>query len=516
MGIEPNRGRLKPHTGVEVQEAHQAPFHSRSRKDIILTLCPQSDIGSNTMAGNTRNSLRSLPSVESVLKQPDMTALIDKFGRTAVVNAVRQTIDNLRTSMRSKTPPSPAEYTCQAVAKKAADTMASGQQPRLKPVINATGIILHTGLGRAVMPQSAADAVAQMTSCCNVQMDLDTGERIKREDCIRDLVIALTGAEEVLLVNNNVGATLLILKALTRGKEVIVSRGELIEIGGSFRLPDVMAESNAILREVGTTNKTHLSDYENAIVPETGLILKVHKSNYEIVGFTEEVGIADLAKIGKRHGVVVADDVGCGALVDLESFGMKHECTVRESLEAGSDIVFFSTDKLIGGPQGGMIVGRKDLCDIMRKHPLYRALRVCKMTLAALEATLRLFQTPELLARKHPLYVMMSKSDNEMNKQAKKLAKLIEKKQPEWNVSIVEGISFLGGGTLPGSSLQSVALSITSSNESAGDISSIFRRAEIPVITRVKEDAVLVDMRTVFPDEIKSIAAACHGVQANR
>lgn len=460
------------------------------------------------MNNSANKVVRALPAVHAILELPAAVELIERYGRNTVVTAVRKTIADLREAMLRGDEPARPECEAQAFIEKAEKMIKTGLHPRLRRVINATGIILHTGLGRAVMSDAARETLAQLTGCCNIQMDLESGKRIKREKCISDLIRDLTGAEDAVLVNNNAGATMLALKALAEGEEVIVSRGELIEIGGSFRLPEIMEQSGAILREVGATNKTHLRDYKKAIGPKTGVLLKVHKSNYQIVGFSKEVPINEIAEVGREHNIPVVDDLGCGALVDLEQFGMEHEMTVRESLESGSDIVLFSTDKLIGGPQGGLIVGRKDLLDRIRAHPLYRTLRVCKMTLAALESTLRLFKAPELLQKSHPVYAMIAKTPEEMETQATQLVKLLMEKQPKWNISVKKGSSYLGGGSLPGSELPSYVISITSENQSADEISRLFRSAPTPVIPRVQDDVVLMDMRTVFPKEIDDVVRA--------
>lgn len=459
-------------------------------------------------AEQRENPVRRLPAVHAVLDSADAVALIEAHGRGRVVDAVRRKIEELRGSLRDGNALAPASCDAAAILAGAAEHLVRDARPRLMRVINATGIILHTGLGRAHMPDAARDALAGLTSYCNVQMDLETGARLKREHCVRDLVRDLTGAEEVLVVNNNAGATLLVLKALAEGREVVVSRGELIEIGGSFRLPDIMRQSGAILREVGATNKTHLRDYEQAACAETALLLKAHKSNYRIVGFSKDVSIAVVAQVGREHGIPVVDDMGCGALVDLEQYGLEHEMTMRESLEAGADIVLSSTDKLIGGPQGGLIVGRKDLLDRVRACPLYRALRVGKMTLAALEATLRLFQAPERLPQTHPIYTMMARTVSDMKAQAETLAADITGARPDWTVDVAEDISFLGGGSLPGLELPAWSVRIQSADQSADDISSVFRRAVPPVIPRIDDDAVCLNMRTLLRDDLTYIRQA--------
>jgi len=292
---------------------------------------------------------------------------------------------------------------------------------------------------------------------------------------------------------------------LASGKEVIVSRGELIEIGGAFRLPDIMAESGCLMREVGTTNKTHLRDYERAITPETALLLKVHKSNYDIVGFTKEVGIADLATVAHAKGLLSIDDLGCGAMIGLEQFGLQHEMTIAESLAAGADIVLSSTDKLIGGPQGGLILGKVSVIDRIRKHPLYRALRVCKLTLAALEATLRLFKNPAKLTQEHPLYFMLARTPEELRQQAEALAPRLRSILRVVGVSVVPHEAFLGGGSLPTQTLPSTAVRIDA--EEATGFARRLREARVPVVPRVHDGAVYLDMRTLFPSECDQVVA---------
>lgn len=453
-------------------------------------------------------AIRQLPSVDAVLRAATARAMTEEFGHEETAAAIRAVLAGYRAELLKRAGPGGPDCTPDAVAAAARRYLLERNQPVLRRVINASGIILHTGLGRACMPECARQALAGMTGYCNLQQDLVTGRREQREDCLRPLVRDLTGAEDVLVVNNNAAATLLMLAALARGREVVVSRGELIEIGGSFRLPDIMRESGAILREVGTTNKTHLRDYENAIGPQTGLLLKVHKSNYKIVGFTQEIGIGAIAAVGHARGVPVADDLGCGALVGLEAFGLPHEGTVQESLAAGADLVLFSTDKLIGGPQGGMIVGRSELIARIRCHPLYRAFRVCKLTLAALEATLRLFKAPDRLARSHPLYAMIVKTRPEMEAQAVGLAQAIRARRADWTVDVIPEQSFLGGGALPDEALPSFAVAIRSSVLSAADLALRLRMAPVPVVGRVHDDRLLLDVRTVFPSEHGDLLAS--------
>ena len=460
------------------------------------------------MAKNVNTLARSLPSVDAVLQLPETAELIERHGKQAVTRAIRALIDQARQSILKAGGEGETSCAAASIVRKAAELLSQSARLNLKRVVNATGIILHTGLGRAMMPNAAREELGRVSGYCNLQQDLQTGQRDRREECLRAIVRELTGGEEVLVGNNNAGATFLVLAALARGKEVVISRGELIEIGGSFRLPDIMKESGAVLREVGTTNKTHLKDYENAVGPHTAMILKAHKSNYKIVGFTKEVGIADLATVGKQHGVPVVDDLGCGALVGLEMFGLDHECTVRESLDAGADVALFSTDKLIGGPQGGMIVGRADLLEKIRSHPLYRVLRVCKLTLGALEATLRLFRSPDLLAKNHPVYRMIAKTPLEIESQARQVRDLIAARRPDWTIEVSREVSYLGGGSLPEAEMPSFAVRVRAAGISADDLALGFRMADTPVIPRVADDRVILDMRTVFPDDIPDILQA--------
>jgi L-seryl-tRNA(Ser) seleniumtransferase len=430
--------------------------------------------------------------------------VVTRFGHADVLTAVQALLNETRALLLAGEAVAEDALTPNALAGLAETRLASEQGPVLKPAVNATGILLHTGLGRAVMPEAARQAVSSATGCCNLQMDLTDGARLHREHVIRQLVCDLTGAEDVLLVNNNAAATMLVLRALARDKDVIVSRGELIEIGGSFRLPEIMAESGATLREVGTTNKTHLRDYERALTPATAMLLKVHKSNYDIVGFTKEVGIAELACLAKSRGLLALDDLGCGALVALETYGLPHEMTLAESVAAGADLVLSSTDKLIGGPQGGLIVGRKEVIDRVRSHPLYRALRVCKMTLAALEATLRLFKNPANLPQSHPLYAMLAKTPDALFRQAEALALALRAVTPD-PVAVVEHAAYLGGGSLPGQALPSFAVRVDVRDGRAATAARQLREAAVPVVTRVHQDALYLDMRTVSPEECAQI-----------
>ncbi len=457
------------------------------------------------MLAKTKSAVRALPSVDALLKDPALIPFIDKSGRALVTQAVRDVLTRCRTNILKNKATAPAtKVLVQAVV----ESLQTLDQPHLKRVINATGIILHTGLGRAVLPKTARDALAGLTGSCNLQIDLETGERNEREHVVRDMLKRITGAEDVAVVNNNASATLLVLRALAQDREVIVSRGEQIEIGGSFRLPDVMRESGAVMREVGTTNKTHLRDYKSAVGPKSALILKVHKSNYRVVGFTKEVELAELVELGKARRIPVAFDLGSGNLVDLEMFGLKDEPTVQAGLKAGADVIFFSGDKLIGGPQAGIIVGRKKFVEKIRAHPLYRALRVDKMTMAALEQALRTFLNPGQLTRTNPTFMMLAKTPQEMRSQAESLRQRLTELKPNWNLSVVEEEAFLGGGALPTRELPGFALRISLKSTKADHLARQFRLASPPVVPYIKNNGVLLNMRTVFEDEIEDIVKA--------
>lgn len=458
--------------------------------------------------GKAPDARRGLPSVSALLETEASRELIARHSRPVVVETIRRTLAELR---RAKTAADSA-----ATLARVADTLESADRQRLRPVVNATGIILHTGLGRAVLPQPAVDALAGLNRCCNLQIDLETGLRGKRDHAVEQLLCRLTGAEAAVVVNNNAAATLLILRALCKDKEVIVSRGQLIEIGGSYRLPDCVHESGATLVEVGTTNKTHLRDYERAIGKDTAAVLRVNPSNYRVVGFAQQVAIGELAGLKRKHRrVLVIDDLGCGALVDTTAYGLPHEPTVQESVKAGADLVCFSGDKMIGGPQAGIIVGRADLVRRIRKHPLTRMLRADKLLTMALENTLRLFLTPESLPAVNPTFRMLTIPVGQLEARATNLRDRLAGRTGHIGLRVVADRSEVGGGSLPCTDLPTFALALSSPRMNADALALRLRRHEPPVVARIRSREVLLDMRTLMDGDDAFVEAALTRIGAS-
>ncbi len=443
---------------------------------------------------------RRIPSVERLVGGASPEDL-DAYGRTTVTGAIRAVLAGLR----AEGGPVPAEAEIRA---RAIRRLAAERRPSLRPVFNLTGTVLHTNLGRALLPRSAAEAVAAvMVQASNLEFDLETGARGERDDHVEALICRLTGAEAAVVVNNNAAAVLLVLNALAMRKEVIVSRGELVEIGGSFRVPDVMVRAGCRLREVGTTNRTHLRDYAEAIGPRTGLVMKVHPSNYAIAGFTAAADPDALFALCRERGVPLADDLGSGNLVDLAAYGLPPEPTVRAALER-ADVVTFSGDKLLGAVQCGIVAGRKDLISRVRKNPLKRALRVDKMTYAALEAVLRLYLHPERLAEELPTLRLLTRDRAAIAAQAERLAPVVaERLAGLASVSVATCISQIGSGALPVETLPSAALVLTpeaeggSSRRGAGGrckrLAERLRGLPVPVIGRISDDVLVLDLRTL-------------------
>jgi L-seryl-tRNA(Ser) seleniumtransferase len=458
--------------------------------------------------------LKSLPKIDEVILLLEKKDIYAQAPREIVRQLSQKVVQQLRekivnsTEAKNEESASDATLVAQLVEKLIEDMHSC----RLQRVVNATGVILHTNLGRAPLCPEALQRILEVGGgYSNLEFDLDRGERGNRYDHVRDLICALTGAQDALIVNNNAAAVLLVLNTLAEGKEAIVSRGELIEIGGEFRIPEVMQKSAAIMREVGTTNRTRLSDYEQAIGAHTGLILKVHTSNYRIVGFTEGADIISLVHLGKRKGLPVVDDLGSGCLIDLDKYGLEHEPTVREVVATGIDVVTFSGDKLLGGPQAGIIVGNKDILEKIKKNPLNRALRIDKLTLAALEATLIHYLNPAQAVTRLRVLKSLTESVADVKKRASKLIRKL--RQGNFNsleFSSINSFSSAGGGSLPTEKIPTVLVAIKNNKMTASRLEAALRQAEVPVIVRVDKDEILIDLRTVTEDEFKFIIDGLH------
>jgi L-seryl-tRNA(Ser) seleniumtransferase len=458
------------------------------------------------------NLLRAIPAVEALLSTEECRRLVDLFGRETTLAACRRALEELRETILKEEPAEleKAELSPEKVAARVSAALKGKFGPSLRKAVNATGILMHSGLGRAVLSEDAGRALAEVSrGYSTLALDIETGKRGSRDSHVASLLCELTRAEAAAIVNNNAAATVLILNTLAKGKEVIVSRGQLVEIGGSFRLPDVMAMSGAILKEVGTTNKTHLRDYENAIGENTGAILRVHHSNYRILGFAEEPEIEPLAELGKKRGIPVVDDLGSGALVDLKKYGLESEPLISRSIGAGIDCACFSGDKLIGGPQSGVIVGREEWITPIKKNPLSRAFRCGKLTLAAMEATLKLFLTPEKLEERHPLYRMLAQKPDALEKRARRVAARLQKSLPAGvGVSVEDGEAQVGSGSVPVDTIPTKLLALRGSPASPDDLARKLRRQTPAIFTRIHDAAVLFDFRTIRPEEDKDIIEA--------
>lgn len=457
-----------------------------------------------------QRKLQELPSVDEILKSPRCIEWSGKYPRRLILSAVRQGIDSRRGRIiNGIASDAPAEDILKDIELRLEALSLSS----LRPVINATGIVLHTNLGRAILSDKIIDNIKAVAGgYSNLEYDTEKGRRGKRSTHIKKIIREITGAEDAIIVNNNAGAVLLCLNTLAANKEVIVSRGELVEIGGSFRLPDVMAASNAILREVGTTNKTHLYDYEKAIRENTGLILKVHRSNYMITGFTDEVSLAEFRPLSEKYNLPLMYDLGSGCLIDLRPYGIYSEPTVQEVVKAGADIITFSGDKLLGGPQGGIIAGSKKYIEKIEGNPLTRALRPDKLTLAAFEATLREYLDIEKAIENIPVLEMLLQTPEKIRGRAKRIAASLKRHLTDAGIDVVRDSSKAGGGSLPDADFQTYVVSIRPKGISVNDLEERLRKCTPPIIARIKGDALLVDARTVRDKEaaalVKGLTAA--------
>ncbi|MEZ5831800.1 MAG: L-seryl-tRNA(Sec) selenium transferase [Dongiaceae bacterium] len=454
-------------------------------------------------AGNIA-SARRLPSVDEVLRTMAAGAIIAEFGRPAVVDAVREVIADARlagTGAAAETVAETARWRLQAQA-----------VPSLRPVFNLTGTVLHTNLGRALLAEAAVEAAtAAMRSAVALEFDLESGRRGERDDHLRGVLCELTGAEDATVVNNNAAAILLVLNTLAKGREAIVSRGELIEIGGAFRMPEIMARAGAKLVEVGTTNRTHLKDYEAAIGAKTGLLLKVHTSNYRVEGFTSDVASRDLATLARARGVPLVNDLGSGTLIDLARFGLAHEPTVAEAVADGADLVTFSGDKLLGGPQAGFIVGRKELLAKINRNPMKRALRLDKIRMAALEATLKLYRDPDRLAHRLPTIRLLARPKAEIEALAGRVVPLLTARLGgAYQAQVAPCASQIGSGALPLETVPSAGIAIKPAasrgqGRALTSLADALRKLPIPVIGRIADGSLMLDLRCL-EDEAAFVA----------
>ncbi len=472
--------------------------------------------GKKTVSAEQAELLRQIPSVDELLAQPRLAALSKRVDRNLVVEVARTVLADLRARIAGD-----SNWTALGLSAASVEELISTEVERilsrsLQPVINATGVILHTNLGRAPLPETVVDEFRRTaTQYSSLEYDLEAGARGKRDVHTGELLTRLTGAEAAIVVNNCAAAVLVTLAALARGGEVIVSRGELIEIGDGFRIPEIMEQSGAILREVGTTNRTHVRDYENAINEKTRVLLRVHPSNFKVTGFTDKPSLKELVALSQRSGLPLVEDLGSGCLVDLSEYGVS-EPTVKQSIDAGVSVVMFSGDKLLGGPQAGIIAGKKDLIARVRRYPLFRALRVDKLTIAALEATLGAYLRAAW--DEIPVIQMIRATPQELKRRAENFVREIRPELPldEVEIEIADGTSLAGGGSTPSQTLPTKIIRIASARYSATKLEKRLRDAPagISVIARVEDDRLILDLRTVFPKQetllVKTLAAVLH------
>jgi len=454
----------------------------------------------------TDNPMRSLPSVNAVLETAPLPGLQSRFAQEQLTSAVRAELDVVRNELRESANGPPPDAA--ALARRVAQRLEREERPNLRPVINATGIVLHTNLGRAPLAEEAVRAAGEAAGgYLNLELDLADGKRSSRQSAVRPWLCRLSGAESATVVNNCAAATIISLRALAQGREVIVSRGQLIEIGGGFRIPEIMAVSGAVLREVGTTNITRIADFEAAIGPNTAALMRVHTSNYRITGHTAQASLAELVELGHNRGLPVIDDVGSGALIDFARFGFTGEPVLRQSIAAGADLALCSGDKLLGGPQAGIIVGKKPLIQKIERDPLMRAFRLDKVTLAALEATLRLYVNEGRALREVPVLRMLAAPLSELRARAEALAAKL-RAIPGLEVKVEEATAYVGGGSLPEQELKSAVVSLAAKGLSDEQLAQRLRAGEPAVLARVQSGRLLLDLRTVFAVQEEALVAA--------
>ena len=456
--------------------------------------------------------LRKIPSVDEILSKPEVENLLTTYPRNVVVDGIRKGLERLRRELLHKEESSLTEkdpFSIEHLYPLFLREIGLQVKPRFRRIVNATGVVIHTNLGRSPLPPSALQHMIEVAEAySNLEYDIERGERGSRYSHVEGILCRLSGAESAMVVNNNAGAVLLALNTLAEGKEAIVSRGELVEIGGAFRIPDVMKRSGAVLREVGTTNRTYLGDYGDAIGPQTALLLKVHTSNFRVMGFTSDVLLKDLVQLGKEHHLPVIDDLGSGCLVDLSHYGLEKEPTVQEAIHTGVDVVTFSGDKLLGGPQAGILLGKKGFLDLIKANPMTRALRIDKLTLAALESTLLLYLDEKQAMEEIPTLKMLTLDIGKLKKRGRRLLRrLSENLERRVQVTMREDASQVGGGALPLQNLPTMVIAIKPIDLSVNRLEEDLRKGEPPIVSRISKDELILDMRTVFDHEIPILAA---------
>ena len=455
--------------------------------------------------------LRKIPKVDEILSRPEMTKLLKVHPRAIILEAVRRGLASFREELLHRDEARPVDDTLfqfDHLHPLFLREIERQVRPRLRQVINATGVVIHTNLGRSPLSPSALEHMIEVSSTySNLEFDLERGERGSRHAHVEEILCRLSRAESALVVNNNAGAVLLALNTLAEGKEVIVSRGELVEIGGAFRIPDVMKRSGAVLREVGTTNRTYGSDYEQAIGSQTAMLLKVHTSNFRVMGFTSDVTLGELVDLGRKYELPVMNDLGSGCFIDLAPYGMEKEPTVQESIKTGVDVVTFSGDKLLGGPQAGILLGRKAILDLVKVNPLTRALRIDKLTLAALESTLILYLDEERAIKEIPTLRMLTLDQATLRQRGRRLMRSLPSPLPtKIECTLKEDVSQVGGGALPLQDLPTLALAIRPVAFSVNALEEQLRKGEPPVVARISRDELILDLRTVSDGEIPVLA----------
>lgn len=458
---------------------------------------------------NKRDLFAQLPSVDEVLNNNKIIDILNEYPRNIVIECIREAIEEKRRCIIELKEENFNEFkvSLDEIVTNIVNKCNLKYSLSLKKVINATGTVIHTNLGRSLLSESLKDELWQSASrYSNLEYDIDKGERGSRYTHLTETIKRLTGAEDVLVVNNNAAAVLLVLSTMAKGGEAIVSRGELVEVGGSFRIPSIMALSGADLVEVGSTNKTHMKDYEEAITENTKVLMKVHTSNYRILGFTQSVEVDELCEIGKKHNIPVIEDLGSGVFIDVSKYGLTYEPTVLDSIRKGADIVTFSGDKMLGGPQAGIIVGKKEYISQMKKNQLTRALRVDKLTICALEATLRMYLDEEKAIKEIPTLRMLTYTMEELEEKANTLYSKLENLNTYSNIRIEDGLSQVGGGSMPLETINSKVIAITPNNMNVSTLEKKLRLSDSHVIARVYEDKYVLDIRTIFEDEFDILA----------